>query len=75
MEKLSKKQKLIIIRALDELFNVRELEGESFLSVPNKELDDWAKKEIKTFTKELKEIGQLMKTFVESDKSITWYRS
>ena len=25
--------------------------------------------------KELKEIGQLMKTFVESDKSITWYRS
>lgn len=75
MEKLSKKQKLIIIRALDELFNVRELEGESFLSVPNKELDDWAKKEKKTFTKELKEIGQLMKTFVESDKSITWYRS
>ena len=75
MEKLSKKQKLIIIRALDELINVRELEGESYLSVPNKELDDWAKKEKKTFTKELKEIGQLMKTFVESDKSITWYRS
>jgi len=75
MEKLSKKQKIIIIRALDELFIVRELEGEGFLSVPNKELDDWAKKEKKTLTKELKEIGQLMKTFVESDKSITWYRS
>ncbi len=75
MEKLSKKQKLIIIKALDELFNVRELEGESFLSVPNKELEDWEIKEKKTFRKELKEIGQLMKTFIKSDKSITWYRS
>ena len=72
MEKLSKKQKIILIRALDELHTVRVIEGENFLSVPNKELDDWAIKEKKSLRKEINEIVQLMRTFTESDKSIRW---
>lgn len=67
MSTFTRKEKSYLLIALGELIHIRQDESESFLNVPNTELDDFFISEKKSYRKELRELQKLQNKIYDLD--------
>jgi len=67
MSTFTRREKSYLLIALGELIHIRQDESESFLNVPNRELDEFFISEKKSYRKELRELDKLQKKIYDLD--------